>query len=163
MYRQAIRWHTLAASRGVAASHYHLGLMKAYGRGFSQDFSGAVIHFQQVASCWGCQQQVALTNIAAGITVGAMLYLCALQAAAAQHAPAMLYLGKMCLHGHGFPPDYDMALMWFEKAVAVDDLAVRAEATSARDELTSALKAASKANAEAVAGFDYGTPRVELE
>jgi hypothetical protein len=32
-----------------------------------------------------------------------------------------------------------------------------------RDELTSALKAASKANAEAVAGYDYGTPRVESQ
>jgi TPR repeat protein len=54
------------------------------------------------------------SNIAtAGIAVCALLYLCALQAAAAQHAPAMLYLGKMCLHGHGFPPDYDMALMWY--------------------------------------------------
>jgi TPR repeat protein len=54
MYRQAIKWHTLAASRGVAASHYHLGLMKAYGRGFNQDFSGAVIHFQQVATGLPC-------------------------------------------------------------------------------------------------------------
>jgi hypothetical protein len=58
--RQAIRWHTLAASRGVAASHYHLGLMKAYGRGFNQDFSGAVIHFQQVhiLACSAVQQCV---------------------------------------------------------------------------------------------------------
>jgi TPR repeat protein len=53
-YRQAIKWHTLAASKGVAASHYHLGLMKAYGRGFNQDFSGAVIHFQQVAARLSC-------------------------------------------------------------------------------------------------------------
>lgn len=28
----------------------------------------------------------------------------------------MMYLGKMCLYGQGFPVDYDMALLWFEKA-----------------------------------------------
>lgn len=28
----------------------------------------------------------------------------------------MLYLGKMCLYGQGFPVDYDMALLWFEQA-----------------------------------------------
>lgn len=28
----------------------------------------------------------------------------------------MMYLGRMCLYGQGFPVDYDMALLWFEKA-----------------------------------------------
>lgn len=28
----------------------------------------------------------------------------------------MMYLGKMFLYGQGFPVDYDMALLWFEKA-----------------------------------------------
>lgn len=38
------------------------------------------------------------------------------QGAQRHHAPSMLYLGKMCLYGQGFPIDYDMALVWFEKA-----------------------------------------------
>lgn len=38
------------------------------------------------------------------------------QAAQQHHAPSMMYLGKMCLYGQGFPVDYDMALLWFEKA-----------------------------------------------
>lgn len=28
----------------------------------------------------------------------------------------MMYLGKMFLYGQGLPVDYDMALLWFEKA-----------------------------------------------
>lgn len=46
--REAARWHSLAAAQGLAESDYHLGLMKAHGRGFAQDFSGAMIHFQKV-------------------------------------------------------------------------------------------------------------------
>ena len=38
------------------------------------------------------------------------------QGAQHHHAPSMLYLGKMCLFGRGVPVDYDMALLWFEKA-----------------------------------------------
>lgn len=38
------------------------------------------------------------------------------QAAQQHHAPSMMYLGKMFLYGQGFPVDYDMALLWFEKA-----------------------------------------------
>lgn len=46
---RAVEWHTLAAKQGLADSEYHLGLMKAHGRGFSQDFSGAAIHFQKAS------------------------------------------------------------------------------------------------------------------
>lgn len=46
--REAARWYSLAAAQGLAESNYHLGLMKAHGRGFAQDFSGAAIHFQKV-------------------------------------------------------------------------------------------------------------------
>ena len=45
---RAAEWHALAAKQGLGESHYHLGLMKAHGRGSSQDFSSAVIHFQKV-------------------------------------------------------------------------------------------------------------------
>lgn len=38
------------------------------------------------------------------------------QGAQQHHAPSMMYLGKVCLFGHGFPVDYDMALLWFERA-----------------------------------------------
>lgn len=38
------------------------------------------------------------------------------QGAQQHHAPSMMYLGKMFLYGQGFPVDYDMALLWFEKA-----------------------------------------------
>lgn len=38
------------------------------------------------------------------------------QGARHHHAPSMMYLGKMFLHGQGFPIDYDMALLWFERA-----------------------------------------------
>lgn len=44
----AADWHVLAARQGLAESEYHLGLMKVHGRGFSQDLSEAVIHFQKV-------------------------------------------------------------------------------------------------------------------
>ena len=37
------------------------------------------------------------------------------QGAQQHHAPSMMYLGKMFLYGQGFPVDYDMALLWFEK------------------------------------------------
>lgn len=46
--REAARWYSLAAAQGLAESNYHLGLMKAHGRGFAQDLSGAAIHFQKV-------------------------------------------------------------------------------------------------------------------
>lgn len=46
--REAARWYSLAATQGLAESNYHLGLMKAHGRGFAQDLSGAAIHFQKV-------------------------------------------------------------------------------------------------------------------
>lgn len=46
--KEAARWHFLAAAQGLAESNYHLGLMKVHGRGFSQDFGGAAIHFQKV-------------------------------------------------------------------------------------------------------------------
>lgn len=47
-----------------------------------------------------------------------------MQGAQQHHAPSMMYLGKMCLYGQGFPVDYDMALLWFEKAAEeVGDLA----------------------------------------
>lgn len=39
-----------------------------------------------------------------------------MQGAQQHHAPSMMYLGKMCLHGQGMPVDYDMALLWFERA-----------------------------------------------
>ncbi|CAM9886090.1 unnamed protein product, partial [Choristocarpus tenellus] len=45
--QQAGEWHSLAAAQGLAESHYHLGLMKAHGRGFAQDMSSAIIHFQK--------------------------------------------------------------------------------------------------------------------
>lgn len=45
--RRAAEWHSLAAAQGLADSDYHLGLMKAQGRGFSQDLTGAAIHFQK--------------------------------------------------------------------------------------------------------------------
>lgn len=48
--RLAARWHSLAASQDLPESHYHLGLMKAHGRGFAQDLSGAAIHFQKASS-----------------------------------------------------------------------------------------------------------------
>ena len=48
--RRAAHWHSLAAAQGLAESHYHLGLMKTHGRGFAQDLSSAVIHFQKVGS-----------------------------------------------------------------------------------------------------------------
>lgn len=41
---------------------------------------------------------------------------CDVQGAQQHHAPSMMYLGKMFLYGQGFPVDYDMALLWFEKA-----------------------------------------------
>lgn len=47
-FREAARWYFLAAAQGLAESNYHLGLMKAHGRGFAQDLSGAAIHFQKV-------------------------------------------------------------------------------------------------------------------
>lgn len=46
--REATRWYSLAAAQDLAESDYHLGLMKAHGRGFAQDLSGAAIHFQKV-------------------------------------------------------------------------------------------------------------------
>lgn len=46
---RAAEWHVLAAEQGLGESQYHLGLMKAHGRGSSQDFSSAVIHFQKVS------------------------------------------------------------------------------------------------------------------
>lgn len=49
--REAARWYSLAAAQGLAESNYHLGLMKAHGRGFAQDLSGAAIHFQKVLFC----------------------------------------------------------------------------------------------------------------
>lgn len=45
---RAAEWHFQAAAQGLADSDYHLGLMKAQGRGFSQDLAGAAIHFQKV-------------------------------------------------------------------------------------------------------------------
>lgn len=45
--RIAVQWHSLAAVQDSPESNYHLGLMKAHGRGFAQDLSGAAIHFQK--------------------------------------------------------------------------------------------------------------------
>lgn len=46
--RKASEWHARAARQGLAESDYHLGLMKAHGRGFAQDFSEAALHFHKV-------------------------------------------------------------------------------------------------------------------
>lgn len=53
-----------------------------------------------------------------------------MQGAQQHHAPSMMYLGKMFLYGQGFPVDYDMALLWFEKAAEeVIELATTCYAT----------------------------------
>lgn len=63
-----------------------------------------------------------------------------------------MQMGKMCLHGHGTPIDYQCALAWFQKAAANDgegQAHVIDEAKRARDQLMQYM-AEAQANMEAV-------------
>eukprot|EP00904_Undaria_pinnatifida_P009283 jgi/Undpi1/5485/HiC_scaffold_2.g00764.m1 len=62
----------------------------------------------------------------------------------------------MCLFGRGVPVDYDMALLWFEKAATEGTPPVSTEAAAARDELRASLLEAKRVNGQLAAGFDYG-------
>lgn len=68
------------------------------------------------------------------------------EAAEAMHGGAMHQLGVMCMYGQGVPVDYDLALLWFERAASLDDGKWSAGARAAADELRASLDKAKEHN-----------------
>ena len=83
---------------------YHLGLMKAYGRGMHQDFSKAV-------------DLLVRANTLSEETLGV------------PHPPSSLLLGKLYANGQGVSPNYHTALAFFAAARDSGDIRVTEEAS----------------------------------
>jgi len=66
------------------------------------------------------------------------------RAARARHAPSHYYMGVFRLYGYGCEIDYDIALGWFERAAAYDDVRISAQARKAADELRGLIDSATK-------------------
>jgi len=114
-FPEARRWYEKASARGHTEATFHLGLLRAYGRGCDQDLTRAAILFQKAAS----EKQHA----------GATFYL------------ALMHLYG---HG-GLRVNYDAARHWFQRAEATNDAAFAPKAAEARRELEHSLAMATSA------------------
>jgi TPR repeat protein len=85
-FAKAAEFYEIASQQGHVESIHHLGLMYAYGRGFTQDFVKAAQLFRQAANH---QLQ--------------------------PYPPSMRYLAIILVNGYAHPPDVDTALSLYDR------------------------------------------------
>jgi hypothetical protein len=69
-------------------------------------------------------------------------------AAVSGHGPSMHMMGTMKAFGYGMEPDYEIAIMWYERAAGSGDERVTDDAARAARELTEFVRKAKETNDE---------------
>ena len=149
-HEEAFRLLKLAAKEDIPQAFHYLGILYEYGLGIPQDFSHARSHYLRAAENRYIESMYHLALMFAFGRGGEVDYrgaIVLLEAAGrADHAPSCYYMGVFKMYGYACEPDYNAAYNWFEKAAALDDYRISAQAAKSASHLGALLAEANEYN-----------------
>ena len=149
-HEEAARLLKLAANEDIPQAFHYLGILYEYGLGVPQDFKQARSHYHRAAENRYIESMYHLALMFAFGRGGEVDYrgaIVLLEAAGrADHAPSCYYMGVFKMYGYACEPNYDAAYNWFEKAAALDDYRISAQAATSASHLGTLITEANDYN-----------------
>ena len=152
-YPEAVAYFQVAAESHVPQAEHHLGIMYEYGLGVEEDFEKAAVFYRRATEKLHVESMYHLALMYAYGRPGFpqdfhRAYPLFQSAAVSGHGPSMHMMGTMKAFGYGMEPDYEIAIMWYERAAGSGDERVTDDAARAARELTEFVRKAKETNDE---------------